>query len=93
MTLLKGRNGGLVDLGSGDGRIVSINRIFGGGKTVQFFTAVILTQKVLEASRRGFSPAVGYELNPWLIRMSRFHAWRADRHKEVSYRREDLWKV
>lgn len=31
MTLLKGRNGGLVDLGSGDGRIVSINRIFGGG--------------------------------------------------------------
>lgn len=34
MTLLKGRNGGLVDLGSGDGRIVSINRIFGGKKTV-----------------------------------------------------------
>ncbi|XP_011602096.1 adenine nucleotide translocase lysine N-methyltransferase [Takifugu rubripes] len=69
MTLLKGRNGGLVDLGSGDGRIV------------------------LEASRRGFSPAVGYELNPWLICLSRFHAWRADRHEKVSFRREDLWKV
>lgn len=27
MTLLKGRKGGLVDLGSGDGRIVSINRV------------------------------------------------------------------
>lgn len=97
MTLLKGRNGGLVDLGSGDGRIVSINRIFEEKRLFlqlfKFFTAVILTQKVLEASRRGFSPAVGYELNPWLIRLSRFYAWRADRHKEVSYRREDLWKV
>lgn len=87
-----------MDLGSGDGRIVSINRIFGGGgglflQLFKFFTAVVLTQKVLEASRRGFSPAVGYELNPWLIRLSRFHAWRADRHKKVSYRREDLWKV
>lgn len=29
MTLLRGRQGGLVDLGSGDGRIVSINNIFG----------------------------------------------------------------
>lgn len=27
MNLLKGRKGGLVDLGSGDGRIVSINRV------------------------------------------------------------------
>lgn len=29
MTLLRGRKGGLVDLGSGDGRIVSIIRTFG----------------------------------------------------------------
>ncbi|XP_068435214.1 adenine nucleotide translocase lysine N-methyltransferase isoform X2 [Clinocottus analis] len=64
-----GRKGGLVDLGSGDGRIV------------------------LEAHRQGFTPAVGYELNPWLVRMARFHAWRAGHHDEVSYRREDLWKV
>ncbi|KAG8007082.1 hypothetical protein GBF38_023220 [Nibea albiflora] len=69
MTLLRGRKGGLVDLGSGDGRIV------------------------LEAHRKGFTPAVGYELNPWLIRLSRFHAWRAGHHEKVSYRREDLWKV
>uniref|UniRef100_A0A3Q4BB84 Uncharacterized protein n=1 Tax=Mola mola TaxID=94237 RepID=A0A3Q4BB84_MOLML len=69
MTLLRGRKGGLVDLGSGDGRIV------------------------LEAHQQGFSPAVGYELNPWLVRLARFHAWRAGHQKNVSYRREDLWKV
>ncbi|XP_068193174.1 adenine nucleotide translocase lysine N-methyltransferase [Antennarius striatus] len=69
MTLLKCRKGGLVDLGSGDGRIV------------------------LEARKRGFTPAVGYELNPWLVRLARFHAWRAGHYEKVSYRREDLWKV
>ncbi|XP_019961493.2 adenine nucleotide translocase lysine N-methyltransferase isoform X2 [Paralichthys olivaceus] len=69
MTLVRGRKGGLVDLGSGDGRIV------------------------LEAHRQGFTPAVGYELNPWLVRLARFHAWRAGHHENVSYRREDLWKV
>uniref|UniRef100_UPI0037E7752C adenine nucleotide translocase lysine N-methyltransferase n=1 Tax=Semicossyphus pulcher TaxID=241346 RepID=UPI0037E7752C len=69
MTLLRGRKGGLADLGSGDGRIV------------------------LEAYQKGFTPAVGYELNPWLVRLARFHAWRAGHHGKVSYRREDLWKV
>ncbi|XP_031718127.1 adenine nucleotide translocase lysine N-methyltransferase [Anarrhichthys ocellatus] len=69
ITMFRGRKGGLVDLGSGDGRIV------------------------LEAHRQGFTPAVGYELNPWLVRLAKFHAWRAGHHDEVSYRREDLWKV
>uniref|UniRef100_A0A8C9SX80 Adenine nucleotide translocase lysine methyltransferase n=1 Tax=Scleropages formosus TaxID=113540 RepID=A0A8C9SX80_SCLFO len=69
MSLLKGRPGGLTDLGSGDGRIV------------------------LEAYRQGFRPAVGYELNPWLVRLARFHAWRAGHYGKVSYLREDLWKV
>ncbi|XP_078415114.1 adenine nucleotide translocase lysine N-methyltransferase isoform X1 [Cetorhinus maximus] len=69
MTLLEGRSGKAVDLGSGDGRIV------------------------LEASKRGFHPAVGYELNPWLIRLSKFYAWRAGCHGQVSYMKQDLWKV
>ncbi|CAH2307815.1 N-lysine methyltransferase FAM173A [Pelobates cultripes] len=69
MTLLKGRSGKMVDLGSGDGRIV------------------------LEAAKSGFSPAIGYELNPWLVRLSYFNAWRVSYHRRVSYRREDLWKV
>ncbi|KAG9342967.1 hypothetical protein JZ751_015183 [Albula glossodonta] len=69
MALLKGRAGGLTDLGSGDGRIV------------------------LTAYRLGFHPAVGYELNPWLVRLSYFHAWRAGLYGKVSYLRRDLWKV
>lgn len=52
-----------------------------------------LSLKVLEAHRQGFTSAVGYELNPWLVRLARFHAWRAGHHGNVSYRREDLWKV
>ncbi|XP_061455123.1 adenine nucleotide translocase lysine N-methyltransferase isoform X1 [Rhineura floridana] len=69
MSLLKGRSGKMVDLGSGDGRIV------------------------LEAYKRGFRPAVGYELNPWLLRLSRYRAWKAGCSRKVFYCREDLWKV
>ncbi|XP_038676336.1 adenine nucleotide translocase lysine N-methyltransferase [Scyliorhinus canicula] len=69
MTLLEGRSGKVVDLGSGDGRIV------------------------LEASKRGFRPAIGYELNPWLVRLSKFYAWRAGCQDQVSYMKQDLWKV
>nr|XP_056722553.1 adenine nucleotide translocase lysine N-methyltransferase [Euleptes europaea] len=69
MLLLEGRTGKMVDLGSGDGRIV------------------------LEAYRQGFRPTVGYELNPWLLRLSGYHAWKAGCYGKVSYLREDLWKV
>ncbi|XP_048351283.1 adenine nucleotide translocase lysine N-methyltransferase-like isoform X1 [Sphaerodactylus townsendi] len=69
MLLLEGRTGKMVDLGSGDGRIV------------------------LEAYRRGFKPAIGYELNPWLLRLSSYRAWKAGCYGKVSYLREDLWKV
>lgn len=86
-----------MDLGSGDGRIVSICKLF----WLPFLVAVGIsfspwsfsTPKVLEAHRQGFTPAVGYELNPWLVRLANFHAWRAGHHDAVSYRREDLWKV
>ncbi|XP_067407191.1 adenine nucleotide translocase lysine N-methyltransferase isoform X4 [Emydura macquarii macquarii] len=69
MSLLKGRSGKMVDLGSGDGRIV------------------------LEAYKRGFSPAVGYELNPWLLRLSNYRAWRAGCYGKVFYQQQDLWKL
>lgn len=90
-----------MDLGSGDGRIVSKIKIFEFFffPPVKFFFFFFycghffLTLKVLEAHQQGFSPAVGYELNPWLVRLARFHAWRAGHQKNVSYRREDLWKV
>ncbi|XP_023567175.1 protein FAM173A isoform X2 [Octodon degus] len=69
MSLLRGRPGKTVDLGSGDGRIV------------------------LAAHRCGLRPAVGYELNPWLVGLARLHAWRAGCQHSVCYLREDLWKL
>ncbi|KAF6271394.1 hypothetical protein mRhiFer1_004873 [Rhinolophus ferrumequinum] len=69
LSLLKGRSGKLVDLGSGDGRIV------------------------LAAHKCGLRPAVGYELNPWLVGLARLYAWRAGCAGSVSYHREDLWKL
>ncbi|XP_003478129.1 adenine nucleotide translocase lysine N-methyltransferase isoform X2 [Cavia porcellus] len=69
MSLLRGRPGKMVDLGSGDGRIV------------------------LAAHRCGLRPAVGYELNPWLLGLARLRAWKAGCAHSVCYLREDLWKV
>lgn len=69
LSLLRGRSGKMVDLGSGDGRIV------------------------LAAHKCGLRPALGYELNPWLVRLAWLHAWRAGCASSVSYRRENLWKV
>nr|KAF6441055.1 hypothetical protein HJG63_012273 [Rousettus aegyptiacus] len=48
---------------------------------------------VLAAHRCGLRPAVGYELNPWLVRLARLYAWRAGCASSVCYHREDLWKV
>ncbi|XP_016045916.1 adenine nucleotide translocase lysine N-methyltransferase isoform X1 [Erinaceus europaeus] len=75
LSLLRGRPGKTVDLGSGDGRIKG------------------LFSQVLAAHRCGLRPAVGYELNPWLVGLARLHAWRAGCAHSVCYRREDLWKV
>ncbi|XP_030156793.1 adenine nucleotide translocase lysine N-methyltransferase isoform X2 [Leopardus geoffroyi] len=69
LSLLRGRPGKTVDLGSGDGRIV------------------------LAAHKCGLRPAVGYELNPWLVGLARLHAWRAGCAGSVCYLREDLWKL
>ncbi|KAM5330616.1 adenine nucleotide translocase lysine N-methyltransferase isoform 2-T2 [Glossophaga mutica] len=69
LSLLRGRSGKLVDLGSGDGRIV------------------------LAAHRCGLRPAVGYELNPWLVGLARLYAWRAGCADSVCYHRVDLWKL
>ncbi|KAI5228782.1 adenine nucleotide translocase lysine N-methyltransferase [Manis pentadactyla] len=69
LSLLRGRTGKTVDLGSGDGRIV------------------------LAAHRCGLRPAVGYELNPWLVGVARLRAWRAGCAGSVCFSREDFWKV
>ncbi|XP_077172494.1 adenine nucleotide translocase lysine N-methyltransferase isoform X1 [Paroedura picta] len=125
MSLLAGRSGKMVDLGSGDGRILGqmqmlepclhpwcprrrilavharegCKRNRKEGESVR--RSVCMSKgtaregscQVLEAHRRGFRPAIGYELNPWLLRLSSYRAWKAGCYGEVSYRREDLWKV
>ncbi|NXX97548.1 F173A methyltransferase, partial [Centropus bengalensis] len=48
---------------------------------------------VVEAHRQGLQPAVGYELNPWLLELSKYRAWKAGCHGKVSFLKEDLWKV
>ncbi|XP_055475002.1 ATP synthase subunit C lysine N-methyltransferase isoform X2 [Psammomys obesus] len=66
--MLQHRRGSLVDIGSGDGRIV------------------------IAAAKEGF-PAVGYELNPWLVWYSRYRAWREGVHGSAKFYISDLWKV
>ncbi|XP_047694070.1 adenine nucleotide translocase lysine N-methyltransferase isoform X3 [Prionailurus viverrinus] len=57
------------------------------------FRRVPLRLQVLAAHKCGLRPAVGYELNPWLVGLARLHAWRAGCAGSVCYLREDLWKV
>ncbi|XP_016042532.1 ATP synthase subunit C lysine N-methyltransferase isoform X2 [Erinaceus europaeus] len=68
LRLLPKRPGPLVDIGSGDGRVV------------------------IAAAKAGF-PAVGYELNPWLVWFSRYRAWRAGVRGCATFYICDLWKV
>ncbi|XP_023792865.1 protein FAM173A [Cyanistes caeruleus] len=48
---------------------------------------------VLEAYKQGLRPALGYELNPWLLSLANYRAWKAGYHGKVSFLKEDLWKV
>ncbi|XP_058420340.1 ATP synthase subunit C lysine N-methyltransferase isoform X2 [Diceros bicornis minor] len=66
--MLRCRRGSLVDIGSGDGRIV------------------------IAAAKEGF-PAVGYELNPWLVWYSRYCAWREGVQDSAKFYISDLWKM
>ncbi|CAN7996710.1 unnamed protein product [Ixodes hexagonus] len=61
------KRSGLVDLGSGDGRIV------------------------FEAAKLGFAPAVGVDLNPWLVAYSKARALITSSPKTY-FLRTDLWK-
>lgn len=52
-----------------------------------------LSLQVVEAYKQGLRPAVGYELNPWLLCLSNYRAWKAGYHGKVSFLKKDLWKV
>ncbi|NXP41192.1 F173A methyltransferase, partial [Leiothrix lutea] len=48
---------------------------------------------VLEAYKQGLRPALGYELNPWLLCLANYRAWKAGYHGNVSFLKKDLWKA
>ncbi|KAM7151387.1 adenine nucleotide translocase lysine N-methyltransferase isoform 2-T2 [Macrochelys suwanniensis] len=81
---------GLVQLAAGTGFVAYV---MWAGVLMPGFRRVPLKLQVLEAYKRGLRPAVGYELNPWLLRFSNYHAWRAGCYGKVFYQRQDLWKV
>ncbi|CAL1266973.1 unnamed protein product [Larinioides sclopetarius] len=68
ISLLKKRKGNVIDLGSGDGRIV------------------------LAAAKMGF-PAVGVELNPWLVIYSKIKTLYLGLSDSASFQRRDIWKT
>ncbi|XP_040430436.1 adenine nucleotide translocase lysine N-methyltransferase isoform X2 [Cygnus olor] len=57
------------------------------------FRRVPLRLQVLEAHKQGLRPAVGYELNPWLLWLAKYRAWKAGCHGQVSFLKQDLWKA
>ncbi|XP_062444723.1 adenine nucleotide translocase lysine N-methyltransferase isoform X2 [Rhea pennata] len=57
------------------------------------FRRVPLRLQVIAAYKQGLRPAVGYELNPWLLRLSSYRAWKAGCNGQVSFLKQDLWKV
>ncbi|KAM9372409.1 adenine nucleotide translocase lysine N-methyltransferase [Phaethornis superciliosus] len=48
---------------------------------------------VVEAYKQGLRPSIGYELNPWLLGLSNYRAWKAGYYGKVSFLKKDLWKV
>ncbi|XP_033921278.1 ATP synthase subunit C lysine N-methyltransferase isoform X2 [Melopsittacus undulatus] len=87
LRMLENRSGSLVDIGSGDGRIVS--SLF----SCSFYWWIIFPQiQVIAAAKMGFK-AVGYELNPWLVWYSRYRAWRDGVHHNTRFYISDLWKM
>lgn len=60
---------------------------------VHFSCNSSLSLQVVEAYKQGLRPAIGYELNPWLLCLSNYRAWKAGYHGKVSFLKKDLWKV
>ncbi|XP_075292875.1 adenine nucleotide translocase lysine N-methyltransferase [Opisthocomus hoazin] len=48
---------------------------------------------VVEAYKQGLRPAVGFELNPWLLCLSSYRTWKAGYHGKVCFLKKDFWKV
>lgn len=62
-------------------------------QTQQLYFSPCSLSQVIEAYKQGLRPAVGYELNPWLLWLARYRARRAGYEGKVSFLKQDLWKV
>jgi methylase of polypeptide subunit release factors len=82
---LEGRRGTLLDLGSGDGRIVL------GLDTNTLIPILIINRLIVEAAKRNLV-AHGVELNIWLVLYSKLDALRKGLANKTSFYRRDLWK-
>lgn len=75
----------LVDLGSGDGRIVNFQQI-------KDFIQILFLQ-VFEAAQHGFPRATGIELNRVLVTYARLKSLFSGQQKICKFKRANLWKV
>ncbi|XP_025061355.1 protein FAM173B isoform X3 [Alligator sinensis] len=103
LKMLQCRNGSLVDIGSGDGRIVPgtskegmmmlcVTILYSLRGSSPKWMKLFLSMQVIAAAKEGFR-AVGYELNPWLVWYSRYCAWREGVHHDAKFYISDLWKM
>lgn len=86
LVLQHARGKTLVDIGSGDGRVVSCYGV------VKMIITRLYLLKVIEAAKAGYN-AVGYELNPWLVVYSKLNSCYHGVYKNTSFHCKDIWKV
>ncbi len=85
------RNGRLLDIGSGDGRIVVGKHFLMNYKKVKRHSNRY-DINVKAAAKNGFQSCHGVELNTWLVQYSRIAALASGVSKKTAFYRKDLWK-
>lgn len=82
----------LIDIGSGDGRIVRKRFSWQSFLASGCDWIPVLYFQVIEAASRGFK-AHGVELNLWLVLYSKFRAFKMGLRGSATFARQDLWKT
>ena len=78
---------------SGAGQQTLPTRLSSRLNTEVHFSCNSLSLQVVEAYKQGLRPAVGFELNPWLLCLSSYRTWKAGYHGKVCFLKKDFWKV
>ena len=75
----------LIDLGSGDGRIVSLHDVISSSEYISF--------QVFEAVQQGVPRATGIEINRVLVFYAKLKAYFSGQSNICHFKRANLWKV